>query len=754
MNREEIEEGNPVAYRADAGNHAEATSYEDFIQNESILIKERTLQRIRNAARDRSYSNLTGHSNASSDSEDEMPAADHYLLTSPVMRAHNKQVPLPPTFAQLDLPSSLGHVVGVEGVPKPPEEDDDSESATSNTQPSTGNDVRRELFEAIPEPYYHSTEFSRVVITDTNEPVDIDTKEAAKQLKNCMDIREKWIAKHPYPSQDVASGFEALASVASMGQFNSLSPKSPNRKMSEGSASHRPEYRRRSVPPYEVFDLPLPSTEENIRFKFVDGIVFVQRLPPPSKPSTPSGIERKEAPPLVHQNSTDSILGMYVSESLDEAQSPGQTPVKQRISPSPSGTSLYFIGQDNSNCEGTCQQIDWTNSIFPVFTYQEFVQDFTAVRKAIYSGPVMSYSYRRLELLSAKFNLHCLLNDTKELEAQKSVPHRDFYNVRKVDTHVHHSACMNQKHLLRFIKHKLKRYPNEAVIFRDGRFLTLGEVFKSLNLTAYDLSIDTLDMHANNTFHRFDRFNLKYNPAGQSRLREIFLKTDNVISGRYLAEITKEVMCDLQASKYQLVEWRISIYGRKASEWSALARWFYVNRLAHPNVRWLIQIPRLYDVYRRGGEIQSFGDMLSNIFAPLFAVSLDPSSNPPLHYFLQTVVGIDSVDDESKPELEHFSSTCPTPENWTSSYNPPYAYWMYYMYSNICVLNQLRASRGLCTFQFRPHCGEAGDLDHLISTYLTAHQINHGKFISFHKICEVFVLITVYICSSSRYLIA
>jgi hypothetical protein len=51
------------------------------------------------------------------------------------------------------------------------------------------------------------------------------------------------------------------------------------------------------------------------------------------------------------------------------------------------------------------------------------------------------------------------------------------------------------------------------------------QVFKSLNLTAYDLSIDTLDMHADSgTFHRFDRFNLKYNPCGQSRLREIFLK--------------------------------------------------------------------------------------------------------------------------------------------------------------------------------------------------------------------------------------
>ena len=41
----------------------------------------------------------------------------------------------------------------------------------------------------------------------------------------------------------------------------------------------------------------------------------------------------------------------------------------------------------------------------------------------------------------------------------------------------------------------------------------------------YDLNVDTLDMHAGKeSFHRFDRFNLKYNPFGQSRLREIFIK--------------------------------------------------------------------------------------------------------------------------------------------------------------------------------------------------------------------------------------
>jgi adenosine deaminase len=80
----------------------------------------------------------------------------------------------------------------------------------------------------------------------------------------------------------------------------------------------------------------------------------------------------------------------------------------------------------------------------------------------------------------------------------------------------------------------------------------------------HDLNVDTLDMHADkNTFHRFDKFNLKYNPFGQSRLREIFIKQDNIIHGRFLAELTKEVFTDLEASKYQHAELRISIYGRK-----------------------------------------------------------------------------------------------------------------------------------------------------------------------------------------------
>lgn len=141
-----------------------------------------------------------------------------------------------------------------------------------------------------------------------------------------------------------------------------------------------------------------------------------------------------------------------------------------------------------------------------------------------------------------------------------------------------------------------------------------------------------------NTFHRFDKFNAKYNPIGESILREIFIKTDNYIEGKYFGHIIKvltvctntqsckhlfltqtsrfwyleavslgfgalwltccvsssqEVMADLEESKYQNVELRLSIYGRSRNEWDKLARWAVKHQVYSDNVRWLVQVPRL-----------------------------------------------------------------------------------------------------------------------------------------------------------------
>ena len=118
-----------------------------------------------------------------------------------------------------------------------------------------------------------------------------------------------------------------------------------------------------------------------------------------------------------------------------------------------------------------------------------------------------SYCYRRLSLLQNKFQLHVLMNELRELNEQKVTSHKDFYNIRKVDTHIHAASSMNQKHLVRFIKKKLKK-DGDTVVMKRGD--TLRDVFRTMGIRAEDLSVDMLDVHADrNTFHRFDKFNTK-----------------------------------------------------------------------------------------------------------------------------------------------------------------------------------------------------------------------------------------------------
>ncbi|NWR91146.1 AMPD2 deaminase, partial [Furnarius figulus] len=346
-----------------------------------------------------------------------------------------------------------------------------------------------------------------------------------------------------------------------------------------------------------------------------------------------------------------------------------------------------------------------------------------------------SFCYRRLQYLSSRFQMHVLLNGGGGLAAQKKVPHRDFYNIRKgggpglggVDTHIHGGGGMNQKHLLRFIKRAMKKHLDEIVHVEKGKEQTLKEVFETMNLTAYDLSVDTLDVHADrNTFHRFDKFNAKYNPIGESILREIFIKTDNRVSGKWGGGIIKEVMADLEESKYQNAEGGGAIYGRARDEWAKLARWAGGGGVHSNNVRWLVQVPRLFDVYRTKGQLANFQEMLENIFLPLYEATLHPAQHPELHLFLEHVDGFDSVDDESKPEHHIFNLDSPLPGNWVEEDNPPYSYYLYYMYANMTVLNHLRRGGGFHTFVLRPHCGEAGPVHGGGAGFMVSENISHG----------------------------
>lgn len=352
----------------------------------------------------------------------------------------------------------------------------------------------------------------------------------------------------------------------------------------------------------------------------------------------------------------------------------------------------------------------------------------------------------------------------------RSVAHHgggDAHNCFKVDVHCHMAGGVTANALLTFMKNKVASNPNDVVDVdaKTGQPITLLRFFakvlgpRYLGSVAADKSlmaavakeakggkvtdaewravapvvqqlilsmpIAALQVRAGNTtFQRFDRFNNRFSPMGMTSLRSLFLKTDNYMQGRYFAELIRGVHLANDADGRTFTEFRLSIYGRDPMEWDRLARWFVLHGMSHRTNQWMVQIPRLFHLYRRAGVLSSFQDMLSNCFEPLWQASMHPEKHPFIHHFLSHVTGFDSVDNESDRESDQLIHLLP--KDWTEPVNPSFAYYMYYMWANITALNRYRAARGFTTFSFRPHAGESGDPDHMADAFLLADGIGHG----------------------------
>jgi len=364
-------------------------------------------------------------------------------------------------------------------------------------------------------------------------------------------------------------------------------------------------------------------------------------------------------------------------------------------------------------------------AVMSFWKLEEFLEDLQKIMKISNNGSTRTFCWKRLKLLETRFEMHNMLNDRLERKESRNCPHRDFYNVRKVDNNVSHSACMNKKHLLRFIKSRIKQCPHAVVMEEDGELITLKQLVENLDVKPHELSTDTLDMTPGHvTFHRFDRFAARYNPLGMSKLRSIFLETDNQMNGRFLAEITEEVFEDFESSKYQNAELSLYIRGMSSNEWDSLARWVCQKNLQANHIKWMIQTPRIYPVLKKAKMVCSFKEMIDNIFRPLFEATIDPSSHPELHLFLKLVVGFDCVGNDSIPDKKRKSY--PKPSVWTTEDNPPFILYTYYLYGNLYVLNKLREERGMNTFMWRPHAGVSGDIEHLGVSFMVSDCISHG----------------------------
>ncbi|KAJ9443985.1 AMP deaminase [Diplonema papillatum] len=361
-------------------------------------------------------------------------------------------------------------------------------------------------------------------------------------------------------------------------------------------------------------------------------------------------------------------------------------------------------------------------SFMDIPSASQFANDYKTLVGICNNQLTTSFCQRRTSVLLTSFEIHQCMNGVEEKRTTG-----DFYSCAKVDNHIHMAAGMSSKELLGFIYDKVRSHGDDIVEFKDGRTQTLDEVYRSLGVDINSLTVDDLDVMADsdNLFHRFDRFNEKYNPLGSPALRECFLKTDNFMAGRYFAQLVNHVLDRVEADEVYYTELRLSIYGRANDEWDRLAKWAATNDVTRWCNKWLIQVPRIYHVFKKRQMLENFGQLIDNIFRPLWEVSIDPRSNWALHQLLAQVVGFDSVDNEKLTDLP-FSDRSPSPSNWNTDKNPPYVYWLFYMYANIKTLNTYRAQKGLNTFSLRPHCGESGAVEHLAAAFLTADGINHG----------------------------
>ena len=86
--------------------------------------------------------------------------------------------------------------------------------------PKLDEDETARLFKDIPEPYIKAEEFQRIRITSTGENVDVETRAVCKSLRQCIELRQKWMQPmvDPLPGEELQSNAVYLSPRAKAGR--------------------------------------------------------------------------------------------------------------------------------------------------------------------------------------------------------------------------------------------------------------------------------------------------------------------------------------------------------------------------------------------------------------------------------------------------------------------------------------------------------------------------------------------------------
>ncbi|CAI4566167.1 AVB_G0029500.mRNA.1.CDS.1 [Saccharomyces cerevisiae] len=365
-------------------------------------------------------------------------------------------------------------------------------------------------------------------------------------------------------------------------------------------------------------------------------------------------------------------------------------------------------------------------------TFQEFRDDFAYIIELIQSHKFNEVSRKRLSYLLDKFELFQYLNSKKEILANKNVPYRDFYNSRKVDRDLSLSGCISQRQLSEYIWEKINLEP-ERIVYQDpetSRKLSLRDIFQfgcSSNDQPIAIGLKLIDDEFLDWYRNIYLIDYHLTPNKVAKLvgkemrfyllAKVFLEFDNFIEGEYLAEIfIKYVIHILEKSKYQLAQVSVNFQFYSSGEdwYKKFSQWLLRWKLVSYNIRWNIQIARIFPKLFKENVVSNFQEFLDLIFNPLFTLEkeqlpIDSSVNTDiigLQFFLSNVCSMDLVIKESDEYYwKEFTDMNCKPKFWTAQGdNPTVAHYMYYIYKSLAKVNFLRSQNLQNTITLRNYC--------------------------------------------------
>lgn len=335
----------------------------------------------------------------------------------------------------------------------------------------------------------------------------------------------------------------------------------------------------------------------------------------------------------------------------------------------PETPHLLDVNEDNNPTFSSDSNyiIQLCNGHVDVPTFIEFKRNFEQCLRIIQDRNLSIFSEKRLQYLLNKFPVFQYLKSKEEMRQSKNVPHKDFYNCRKIDLNLLLSGCFSQWQLTEFIWSKLEKEPNKIIYqTSNGRHITLIQLFKvdfeEANIFSSGLKIiddSFLEWYKVIYLAKHHLINSESETNIDSRdkqfrhylIAKTFLEFDNYINGEYLAELLQKFLIKpLETSKYQLCQLSVdfqSYFHDGNSDvdnwWMVFANWLNHYGLYSNSIRWNVRISRIYPELYHTGKIKNFQDFLDLIFKPLFNAKsyLHKSLGPVLSRFLSRVASFD-----------------------------------------------------------------------------------------------------------------